>query len=446
MTEYFLHYVWQYRFFDMRELKTDQNESITILSSGFRNSDQGPDFSHARILIDGIEWHGNVEIHLKTSDWLAHHHQQDRGYDSVILHVVWEKNCEIKRTDKSPIPVLELKNKVPIEFIDKYKQFLNSGLHLPCQYFLPKLQNIFITEMFDKTLTERLIRKGKEVLILLKNNKNDREETFWQLLSRNFGFKINDEAFEALGKAIPFKLILKYNSNLLQLEALLFGQAGLLEKMIEDDYTKALQKEYQFLAHKHSLYNIRMDAHQWKFMRTRPYNFPTLRIAQLSALLYKKDRILDIFTSYCNPKEYYTVFKATVSDYWKTHYRFGEETNKTQSEISENLIHHCIINVITPYHTALYLEGTSNYNPENSTNLLEKLPAESNKITKEWNKIGIAIDNAYDSQAGIELYKEYCLKRKCLYCSIGTQVLKNENGNSTSSDPNPPFSGYHKTT
>lgn len=437
MSEYFLHYLWQYQFFNSLSLTTCSGESLQVLYPGIRNSNQGPDFNHSRILLDGIEWHGHVEIHLKSDDWMVHHHDRDKAYDAVILHVVWEHTIEITRTDASVIPVLELKKLVDPVFIDKYKSFQNSGIQLPCQYYLHELPNVYVEDMKGKVVVERIQRKATKVLEMVSDNNNHWEESFWQLMARNFGFKLNDEAFEVLGKAVPYKLVLQYASTPLVLEALLFGQAGFLDDAPEDSYVLALKKEYAFLAHKHSLLNKKMNAHQWKFMRTRPVNFPTHRIAQLAALMSANNRLIGLLDSINHSNFTAFTLDGLLSEYWQNHYRFGEKSPTPHPVRLESSKPHIVINVLIPFQYARFLNGWGNYSLENALEDLLALPVEWNKVTKEWKALGLRLVSSFDSQATIELYKEYCLKRKCLYCSIGTHILTTLHGNSTSIHSNP---------
>ncbi len=424
MNEHFLHFIWQYQFFNKQELKTNNGEVLTILHPGFHNKDQGPDFSHARIFMQGLEWHGNVEIHLKASDWYLHKHQTDKNYDTIILHVVWENDRQVEREDASIIPVLELKNSVDLSMLERYRSFIDSGVHLPCQYFLKEIPAVHLSSMFNKALIERLERKGREVYELFKLNENDWEETFWQVLVRNFGFKINNQSFDQLSRSLSYKLLLRHSGSQLQLEALLFGQSGLLEIAKEDSYSKLLEKEYDFLSHKYSLSELKMSGHVWKFLRTRPCNFPTVRIAQLAALLKNSDKLINLIYEHKTIDEYVDILKTPACSYWSSHYKFGEKISGSLPGITESFIYSIIINVILPLKVARYIAGNLENFPEELLSLLERMPLEVNKISKDWQKIGIKMKSAYDSQAGIELYNQYCLKRKCLYCSIGTHIIK----------------------
>lgn len=424
MDEFFLHFIWQHQYFDKQHLITSNDEQLVILHPGYRNTNQGPDFSHARLLMEEIEWHGNVEIHLKASDWYQHRHQYDKNYDTIILHVVWENDCAIQREDGSSIPVLVLKERVDLDFINRYKSFVNSDVQLPCQYFLAETDSAYITAMQDRVFAERLERKGSDILKLYKKNQHDWEEVFWQVLVSNFGFKINNEAFAQLSRAVPYKLLLRHADSQVQLEALLFGQSGLLDAAPEDDYVIALKNEYRFLAHKYSLHDKKMNPHVWKFLRTRPCNFPTVRIAQLATLLKNCDQLINIIYEIRTVSEYIALMKAPVSDYWQEHYKFGEKIKGKVPGIAETMVHTIIINVVIPFKTARYMAGQSEVFPQEVYQLLEKLPAEHNKLCTEWKNASLKIRNAYDSQALIELYNQYCIKRKCLYCMIGNYIIR----------------------
>lgn len=281
-----------------------------------------------------------------------------------------------------------------------------------------------MVDMVNRILVDRLERKGKEVLKLLEINEKDWQETFWQLLVRNFGLKINNEAFEQLSRAVSFKLVLKHADNRMQLEALLFGQAGFLEKPPVDSYSENLLKEYTFLAHKYALENKKMSNHLWKFLRTRPYNFPTIRIAQLAALLTIPEKLMNIIYEKRTLNEYVDFFQTKVNPYWKEHYNFGEKMKGGIPDISETTVYNILINVVIPFKMALYMGGLSGHFPEEQMELLEQLPAEINKVTKNFKNLGVKMKTGFDSQAAIELYTQYCLKRKCLYCNIGTYIVR----------------------
>ncbi len=439
MDEYFLHFIWQYQFFSKENLRTETGALLSVFHPGYHNSDQGPDFSEARIGIELMEWYGNVEIHLKSSDWYAHQHQKDKRYDSIILHVVWENDCTIKRGDASEIPVLVLKGRVDSSLLDKYKTFINSGIHLPCSYYIKEMESVQLTAMFDKVLVERLERKGTALKRLTEENKNNWEETFWQIFVTSFGFKINNSPFEELAKAIPYKIIAKHKNSLFQIEALLFGQAGLLESDCTDDYFLKLKEEYLFLDVKYKLSNHKLEDFRWKFMRTRPRNFPTIRIAQLAAVLYHSTSILNSALTNDSFEEIRNWLSKPISPYWQKHYHFGKANKGFSNTTTASLLHSIMINVVVPFQAARFAAGLSEDSLEKPIYLLEKMPMEKNKITAEWIRVGMLIKTAFDSQAGIELYTQYCIKRKCLSCSIGTSIIKSTNGNFTNINTNTDF-------
>ncbi len=371
-----------------------------------------------------IEWHGDVEIHLKASDWYLHKHQGDKNYETVVLHVVWENDCDVAREDQTPIPVLELKERIEPGMLENYQRFISSRDRLPCQYYLPDLPPVYLTSMFDNVLAERLERKGREVLKLNELNQNNWEETFWQVLAGNFGFKINNYAFAQLGKSLPYKILQKHADRLIQLEALLFGQSGLLDDLPREQYSAALRKEYEFLAQKYGIQEKKMSKHVWKFLRTRPYNFPTIRIAQLAALLNAKGHLINIIYEKREIKEYHRLLAVQVSPYWQRHYKFGEKMKGEVPGISAATVHNIITNVVIPFKTARYLAGLSEEFPGEVYSLLDKMPAELNRYSKQWKLMGARMKTTGDSQAVIELYNQYCIKRKCLYCKVGAYIVK----------------------
>jgi hypothetical protein len=425
MSEYFLHFIWQYQFFSKKNLQTNSGDELLILHPGYRNPHQGPDFSHARLKINGLEWHGNVEIHYKASDWFLHQHQHDPNYDSIVLHVVWQNDCEISRFSGEKIPVLILADRTDTALVEKYRLFVNAPVPLPCRQHLEKIPPAYWTTMTDKVLIERLERKAYKVLALYENNQQDWDETFWQLLAGSFGFKINNEPFEQLSRSLPYKLLLRHVAQPLQIEALLFGQAGFLEEAgCYDLYVQKLKQEYTFLAHKYTLHEKKMHIAQWKFLRTRPFNFPTVRLAQLAALLTRDQKLINLVYEKQELNAYYKFFEVPLSSYWQKHYRFGEEIKTTIPSITPATVHSLLINVLIPFKAARYLSGIQEGFPDELFALLEKIPAEKNNIVRIWEQAGMRAQNAMDSQAQLELYNQYCLKRKCLYCTLGTLIMK----------------------
>ncbi|HCW05771.1 MAG TPA: DUF2851 domain-containing protein [Cytophagales bacterium] len=422
MNESFLHYLWQFQYFDKSELVTSQGESLSVLKTGILNSNAGPDFFNAKIKIGDIDWVGNVEIHVKSSDWLAHHHEIDSAYDNVILHLVWENDKPIFHKNRE-LPTLELKARVADSIIKEYKRLISNPAAIACEKSFTKVDPIIKHSMLDKALMQRLEIKANNINELLKINLRDWDETTYQLLARNFGFKINADPFFQLSKTLPYKIIQKQNS-LLQVEALLFGQAGILETKTKDEYISLLHREYHLLAQKYSLNNSRLNAAQWRFLRLRPSNFPTLRLSQLAAIVFASKNIFSKLIEVEIYESLKKIFEVDQSDYWKTHYRFGPKAKGAVPKIGESSIENIVINTVVPLLVAYGKDKDEQRYIDKAVDLLQQIPAEANKITRTWNELGLSIKNAFDSQALIELHNNFCQKRQCLNCNIGVSILK----------------------
>jgi len=423
MNESFLHYLWQFQYFDKNDLASSQGEPISILKIGHLNSNAGPDFSDAKIKIDGIEWAGTVEIHIKSSDWHAHHHQTDAAYENVVLHVVWENDKPICRQDKTLIPTLELKNRVDASILKEYKKLINSPASIACEKSFAQVDDLVKLSMLDKTLMQRLENKANHVNEVLKLNQGDWDETFYHLLAKNFGFKVNADPFYQLAKSLPYKIIQKQNS-LLQVEALLFGQAGMLETKTKDEYITSIFQEYKLLAQKYSLLESRLNPSQWRFLRLRPANFPTVRIAQFASLLYTSRNIFSQLISSNSFSSIEKVLPVDQSAYWKNHYRFGKKAKGEVPDIGESSIQNIIINTVAPVLVAYGKYKDEQLFIDKAVELLQQLPAEQNKITRTWSALGLNVKTAFDSQSLIELYNNFCQKRQCLNCTVGISILK----------------------
>ena len=420
--EAFLHYVWQYQYFDKDNLTSTSGESISILSPGFLNKDSGPDFYNSRIIINDIEWYGTTEVHYKTSDWTKHNHTIDKAYNSVILHLVWEEDLKVERQDQSKIPTLELKNRVNKSVIELYQNLLTNPDIIPCQKSISKIDGYFISAMLEKTLIERLEQKSKEILILLDNSANNWEETCYQWLGKCLGFKINSEPLFQLCRLLPYSILKKYLNNSLQIDSLLFGVAGLLEITEDSNYTNSLKKEYNYLRTKHSLVNELTSA-QWKFLRLRPANFPTTRIAQLSAIISSQVPLTDIVFSF-SIEEIKGCFNHSPDDYWKNHYHFNKTAKKHhQPCMGLDSVENLIINAIIPLRFAYAIKQDDEDLKDNCLDLFKSLKAEKNHITNSYTSIGLKINSAFESQSYLHLYNNYCLNRECLNCIIGHQII-----------------------
>lgn len=423
MQESFIHFLWKFQYFDKYHLTTVHAEPIQVLHPGNPNTDAGPDFNHARIMVDGIEWAGNVEIHIKSSDWIAHEHHTNKAYDNVVLHVVWQADRDIYRNDGTLIPTLELANKANLNLLNRYKFLLESQDSIPCASQFNAVGDIYKMQALDKALMQRLQQKAAFVKELLLFNQNDWEATTYQLLARNLGFKINSEPFLALAKALPLKLLQKHSHDLLQMEALLFGQAGFLEGEYEDAYRQSLQKEYAFLCHKYGLSSARLPLHMWKFLRLRPANFPTLRIAHLAALLQKHKNIFTHFIHSKSLKDITALFTITPSLYWQTHYIFDKSTKATV-QMGKTNQENILINTVVPLLVCYAKEKGNHMFLEKAIEYLENLPAEDNQITRLWQQQNLVVKTAFDSQASIELYNHFCTQKRCLTCPVGVSLLR----------------------
>lgn len=423
MQEAFLHFLWQFQYFDKTRLKTSDGRSVQVIRPGIWNTNAGPDFMQARVVVDGLEWAGNVEMHLRSSDWQQHRHQHNAAYENVILHVVWEHNQSIHHPDGTEIPVVTLQPHTDKNLITKYEFLLENLAPIPCVSQFKSVKDIHKRQALDKALMSRVQEKAVSVKQIYQQSQQNWEETAYQILARNFGFKINGEAMLALAQSLPLKILHKHADSLLQLEALLFGQAGLLPTHNEDAYVQSLNREYQFLKHKYNL-DSPLTVSQWKFLRLRPANFPTLRIAQLAALIHRKKFLFSSFLSLEKPEEIVSLLETKPSAYWQEHYHFNK-TSKHEGNLGKDSLHNILINSVVPLLVGYAeLRNEQSY-VERAVALLEVLPAEDNKITRLWkDSMNLSIKNAFDSQACLELYTHFCSERKCLLCPVGVSLLK----------------------
>ena len=434
MSEDFLYFVWQYQYFTKDTLLTTDGERLQVVHTGFRNHDAGPDFTHARLLINDVEWAGTVEMHLRTSDWLAHRHQHDRAYDNVILHVVWQDDrpANGKRVDRmngTPLPTLELDSRTDIGLLGRYQVLNDSADAIPCAGQFKSVSPLRVTSMLDKAMLQRLERKAAIVRQVFEQTGSDWEETAWRLLAMNMGFKINADPMAQLSRAIPLKAILKHRDALHQVEAMLFGTAGLLDMdesapETTDEYVATLRREYRFLATKYALADKQVTAHAWKWGRLRPANFPTLRLAQLARLVTQHASLFSLFAGTTNGDWLLKAVQVQPSAYWQSHYRFGKGSEKVASALGQNSAENIVINTVAPLLAAYAHHRREPAYIDRAISLLEQLPPEKNRLTEGWNTLGLGIRTAFDSQAAIELYNEFCTQKKCLSCQIGAGLLK----------------------
>jgi hypothetical protein len=418
MTEKLLHYIWQFGYFNKSALSTTTGEPLQVLFSGAYNIHQGPDFLDAKIKIGNLILAGSIELHIKTSDWRKHKHSNDENYKNVILHIVWEHDEEAHH-----LPVLALQTRVSSILLDKYQQLMLSASFIPCGALIQTIKSITWQSWKERLLAERLIRKGVVVENHLQQNNYHWEETFWWMLARNFGIKVNADAFEAIARSISINLLAKHKSQLLQLEALLLGQAGLLTENFIDDYPLMLQKEYLFLKGKYQLQPIHQPV---LFLRMRPGNFPTIRLAQLAALVHRSAHLFSKIKEADTITELKGMLEVTANDYWHYHYKFDVQGQYKEKHLGSTMLDNIIINTIVPVLFAYGHYHNEDKYKQKSLQWLEQIEPEANTITNGFKKLGIANRNSYDSQALIELKNNYCTQKRCLQCSVGNALLKRE--------------------
>ena len=418
--EQLLHYVWKHKIFPLKELKTTTGQQVEVIDTGLANTDAGPDFFNAKLNLDGVLWIGNIEIHERSSDWFKHGHHADAGYNSVILHIASEIDTEISRSNGERIPQIQLI--CPEAVRTNYKELLETDSYPPCYRIIPSLSPFTAHSWMTALQMERFEQKATLLNERLKRCQGNWEDAFFITLARNFGFGLNGDAFETWAHQLPFRAVDKHRNDLFQIEAIFFGQAGILEDSDGDGYYLRLKKEYTYLQHKFGL--IPMDASLWRFLRLRPANFPHIRIAQLACLYHRAYGLLSRIMETETLQGVRDILKGGTSEYWLTHYTFGGSSPSRPKTLSNTSLDLLIINTVV---TFLYAYGLHKGNPvlcARAGSFLEELKAENNYITRMWEQCGMKTSNAADSQALIQLKKEYCDKKKCLYCRIGYEYLK----------------------
>jgi hypothetical protein len=420
--EKLLHFVWQFQRFEKNHLISDDGQAIQIIQIGQLNTNAGPDFLESKIQIGEIVWVGNIEIHINSSDWYTHKHDQNADFDSVVLHVVWENDRSIIRKNGQNIPILSLKNRVNQKLLHDYKALMSSSSIIPCYSQFSNIGYIHKTLMLEKVMVARLERKAEIIIGLLNKNNGNWEETTYQLLAKTMGFGLNSIPFERLARLLPLKILQKHQDSLFSIEALLFGVAGFLADAA-DEYSQKLSREYQFLKAKYGLDN-EIPKHEWKFMRTRPANFPTLRIAQFAKLMHQTKSLFSYFILSESPDSLKNIFQIVPSDYWQVRYNFGDSNLLSNNKTGDNTIENLLINAIAPLLVAYSMDKNETAYIEKAMNLLEGLKPEDNKIIRFWKQLEFIPKSAFESQASIELFNEYCLKNRCLSCNIGVNLMK----------------------
>ncbi len=424
MTEAFLHYIWQFQYFSKTDLYTTSGEAINILHPGLLNSNAGPDFEQSRIRIAEVDWVGSVEIHINSEGWNEHKHEHDLAYENVILHVVWENKKPIVRKDGSQLPTLVLKHRVDEKLYGAYLKIIRSPGDIPCENQLKSVAAITKVSMLEKVTAARLQLKSNELKSLFEKNLNDWEETAYQALAANFGFKVNKEAFARMAMVLPYKIIKKHIDKQIQVEALLLGMSGLLPEENKDEYLKELQREFKLLSHKYNLIEKQLNPAQWRLLRLRPSNFPSLRLMQFAALLQSFGPLFNGFTEFADSTTLIKNLSVKQSAYWRLHYLPNKRSAKTLPGLGKASVENIIINTIVPL---LVLYGKSRDEQayvDKAIDLLQKLKAEDNRIVRRWEELNWNVKSAFDSQALIGLYNNYCLKRRCLQCNIGSSLVR----------------------
>lgn len=420
MREDFLYYLWTFKKYDSSKLLTASGEKIVIMHPGRRNESSGPDFFNARIQIDDQLWAGNVEMHLRSADWYWHQHEQDPSYDNVILHVVWEHDADIFRNNNSVIPTLILKDRVDDEVLENYHRLLEvQHLTINCENDFDDFADFELTRWKERLFFERLENKAVAIFELLKSSEGDWEAVLYQLLLKNFGLNVNGEAFMSLAHNIPFKVIQKIAAERENLEAAFLGMSGLIKG--EDAYSDDLKERFEYLQHKFKLNETGVAPA--KFFRLRPDNFPTIRLAQLAALFFQKQKLFSEVIKLKNREELAQLFKIEVSEYWQTHYNFGTAHQTRKKNFSKNFLDLIMINTIVPLQFA-WNKYHGNENHEQIIDLISSIPSEKNAAISIFEQLKPEVNrSAFDSQALLELKKNYCDKNRCLQCELGNKLL-----------------------
>ncbi|MBS1638624.1 MAG: DUF2851 family protein [Bacteroidetes bacterium] len=416
MTEKLLQFIWQFQYFNKTNLLTESGEVLQIIFPGQINTQQGPDFLQAKIKVNNILLAGNVELHCLSSDWEKHNHATDKNYSNIILHVVWENNFNLKNT-----PTLCLQPRVTKILLQQYENLMNNQLKIPCYNLLPVLNEFEWLSWKERLAIERMEIKAQQILQLFVKNNNNWEETFWQLLAYNFGLKVNAEIFMQMANCISINILAKHKNQIYQLEALLLGTVNLLNDDFVEDYPKLLQKEYKFLQKKYQLANTYQTPF---FLRMRPANFPTIRLAQLAKFIQQSKHLFSVVKETENLKEIKTLLNIEANDYWNNHYVFDKPTKFKHKQLGNAMSDAIIINTFIPVLFAYGLYTQDEKYKQKALQWLMQLPAECNSITNVFESKNIKNKSALDSQAFIHLKNNYCNKKLCLQCAVGNKLMK----------------------
>lgn len=421
MQEDFLHYLWKLKKFETLNLQTTKGEQVVIQNVGTHNYHTGPDFFNAQLIIAGQLWAGNVEIHIKSSDWYVHNHEVDPNYDNVILHVVWEHDTPVFRKDNSEIPTIQLKNYVSQVALNNYAKLFNSKqTWINCENSITNVNPFIVTNWLERLFFERLESKAKAIEAILKASNNNWEAVLFKLLAKNFGLKVNGDAFFSLANSFDFSVVRKQQSNLQGLEALFFGQAGLLDQDIQEAYYIALQKDYAFLKQKFKIDNTSVSPFQ--FFRLRPPNFPTIRLSQLANVYHLHQNVFSKVIASDSVADIYKLFSVSTSPFWESHYTFDKVSSARKKHITKSFVDLLLINTIIPLKFC-YAKQQGKSIEEEIVNLMQQLNPEKNGIVDKFASLKVVSESALESQAIIQLKNLYCDKNRCLKCAIGNTIL-----------------------
>jgi hypothetical protein len=423
MTEDFLHYIWQYKLFDTNKLQTISGEPLEILNYGMRNTNSGPDFSQARIKIGNITLAGQIEIHRRSSEWLLHGHEKDSAYENVVLHVVYEHDTDKKQEQLIGKPTLTLNGRFNESLWSTYENWLQSKREIPCGNAPALVNPLKMRFWLERLFVERLSIKVQRAEAMMRQANDNKEEVAYRMLLRYFGGNVNAAAFERLSALLPYSILMKHQNQLIVMEALLFGVSGLLPEQQDDNYVNTLNEHWKFYRLKYHLQQ--MDAREWKLMRMRPVGFPGHRLAQLAAFIRNA---FPLYSRLCSVESYAffeSLFNIQLSSYWKNHYHFGVVSNTIIEKPGKDFVRNIMVNVVLPL---MYFEGIHQIKDElkeRAVVLAAEAQAEKNRIINIYDKLGLTAKTAAESQALIQLYQNYCQKKQCLSCTIGSEVLRN---------------------
>ena len=424
MKEDLLHFIWRYRLYDGANLKTTTGEPIEVIKPGLYNTDSGADFSNARIRIGEVLMVGNVEIHIAQKDWFAHHHDHDAAYNNVILHVVYETdNKPTLLQNGQTLPVLSLKGHIAPDLMQRYELLRNSKTRIPCEALIKTLpEGLSLPSYYDRLVIERMQSKVTVTEAMLDASRNDWDQVAFQMIAMYFGGSINKEPFAMLASSLPLSVIHKHRTEPAQIEALLFGQAGMLSGEFDDDYPKMLKREYTYLRKLHTL--TPLESHACKFFRVRPVSFPTVKIAQLAALLNKEQHLFSSIMDARSLTELRSFFDVMVDPYWQTHFQFDKPVAKGSTKLGGMLTDVLVINAIVPLLFSYGRYKDDEALCQRALELLYEIPAEDNAVIRMWDTLGLKSKTANDSQALLQLYNQYCVNKRCLHCEIGHKLLQ----------------------